>query len=245
MTVKPEERSVVYPAGRAGFRAKCRLYAPMYRQFTLTALQAAMSRQGLPGPPPPRPTIGYDDVVDAWNYYLAHENHGRGVVLFGHSQGSGVLVRLIASQIDGKPGAGAPDLRHPDGRAAGRPGRLLDVGGDFQGRCRCATLGQPTRLRHRLFPRSAKTARRRTTPASAAPARRQRDRHGSGVRQPGQSGWRDGRGEELFRRRAAAWRPGVSVAEGQGHRDAVRRGPWPDHRDLRPHRPASTTWRST
>jgi Protein of unknown function (DUF3089) len=130
MTVKPEERNVVSQQA-ARLRARCRLYAPMYRQFTLTALRAAMGRQGLPGPRPPRPTIGYDDVVDAWNYYLAHENHGRGVVLVGHSQGSGVLVRLIANQIDGKPAQahlisailmGVP-LVVPAG---------ADVGGDFK-----------------------------------------------------------------------------------------------------------------
>jgi pimeloyl-ACP methyl ester carboxylesterase len=48
-------------------------------------------------------TIGYNDVLDAWNEYLAHDNHGRGVVLIGHSQGSGVLTNLIAREIDGKP----------------------------------------------------------------------------------------------------------------------------------------------
>lgn len=80
--------------------AKCRLYAPMYRQFTLTALRAAQSGHPMPGG---RPTTGYDDVVNAWNYYLAHDNKGRGVVLVGHSQGSGVLTQLISKEIDGKP----------------------------------------------------------------------------------------------------------------------------------------------
>ena len=41
--------------------------------------------------------------VDAWNYYLQNDNKGRGVVLIGHSQGSGVLNQLIRSEIDGKP----------------------------------------------------------------------------------------------------------------------------------------------
>ena len=48
-------------------------------------------------------TLAYNDVLDAWNYYLKHDNNGRGVVLVGHSQGSGVLARLIAAEIDGKP----------------------------------------------------------------------------------------------------------------------------------------------
>ena len=89
------------------FAAKCRVYAPMYRQFTLTALRAMVAGQPLPGGVTPAQAAatrdtGYNDVVDAWNYYLAHENKGRGVVLVGHSQGSGVLTRLIASEIDGK-----------------------------------------------------------------------------------------------------------------------------------------------
>jgi len=103
MRVKPEETRVVIQQA-ARLRAHCRLYAPMYRQFTLTALFAAMMHPPAPGqPPPPRPTVGYDDVKAAWNYYLAHENHGRGVVLVGHSQGSGVLTALIKFEIDGQP----------------------------------------------------------------------------------------------------------------------------------------------
>jgi hypothetical protein len=130
MTVKPEERNVVIQQA-ARLRAKCRLYAPMYRQFTLAALRAFMTHQPVPGGPPPRQNIGYDDVVDAWNYYLTHENHGRGVVLVGHSQGSGVLIQLVAKQIDGKPAQahlisailmGAPLVVPPGG----------DVGGDFK-----------------------------------------------------------------------------------------------------------------
>ena len=39
--------------------------------------------------------LGYRDVVDAWNHYLEHDNDGGGVVLMGHSQGTGVLVKLI------------------------------------------------------------------------------------------------------------------------------------------------------
>jgi hypothetical protein len=34
---------------------------------------------------------------------VAHDNKGRGVVLVGHSQGSGILTQLIRREIDGKP----------------------------------------------------------------------------------------------------------------------------------------------
>ena len=100
MTPNAEERRVVEQQ-LSRFASKCRVYAPMYRQFTLTALRSAIV--GGAGANVPRPDTPYQDVVDAWTYYLKNENHGRGVVLIGHSQGSGVLTRLIASEIDGKP----------------------------------------------------------------------------------------------------------------------------------------------
>ena len=105
MTANAEERQVVEQQ-LARFASKCRVFAPLYRQFTLTALRASMMGQPLPGgaqASAPRPDTGYNDVVDAWRHYLKTENKGRGVVLIGHSQGSGVLTRLLASEIDGKP----------------------------------------------------------------------------------------------------------------------------------------------
>lgn len=103
MTANDEELNVVR-AQLARFGSKCRIYAPLYRQFTLTALRAGIQGKPLPGSTDPVVrVVGYNDVVDAWNYYLAHENKGRGVVLIGHSQGSGVLTRMIAAEIDGKP----------------------------------------------------------------------------------------------------------------------------------------------
>jgi hypothetical protein len=103
MTPTSAEINVV-KAQFARLGSKCRLYAPMYRQVTLTALRARMSGKPMPGAndPATRQT-GYEDIVNAWNYYLAHDNHGRGVVLVGHSQGSGVLTQLIVKEIDGKP----------------------------------------------------------------------------------------------------------------------------------------------
>jgi hypothetical protein len=107
----------------APFGAKCKLYAPLYRQFTLAALRGEVHGIDVEMP--------YQDVLDAWNVYLTRYNHGRGVVLIGHSQGSHILARLIATQIDGTalerqlvtailPGT---DVEVPRGR---------DVGGTFR-----------------------------------------------------------------------------------------------------------------
>ena len=98
LIVTGAEKSVVN-AQFARFAAKCRVFAPMYRQVTLTALRAMIAGN----PIPVDRDLGYGDVLAAWNYYLAHDNQGRGVVLVGHSQGSGVLTRLIKDEIDGKP----------------------------------------------------------------------------------------------------------------------------------------------
>jgi hypothetical protein len=100
MVAGPEERNVVR-VQFARFAAQCRPFAPLYRQFTLTALRAATAGKPMAGSADR--SVGYNDVLDAWNHYLQHDNNGRGVVLIGHSQGSGVLTQLIRNEIDGKP----------------------------------------------------------------------------------------------------------------------------------------------
>jgi hypothetical protein len=85
----------------ARFASKCRPYAPMYRQITLAGLRTMLAGGG--GGAALDHGVQYDDVRDAWNYYLQHDNRGRGFVLVGHSQGSFILNRLIKEEIDGKP----------------------------------------------------------------------------------------------------------------------------------------------
>ena len=98
MDAGPEEKRVILHQF-ARFASKCRPYAPLYRQITLATLRAMVAGR----PVSASPVLGYSDVRDAWNWYLAHDNNGRGVVLIGHSQGSGVLTALIHNEIDGKP----------------------------------------------------------------------------------------------------------------------------------------------
>lgn len=93
-----EELAVAY-VQFARFRAVCRPFAPMYRQITVGALRGFMTGAQIPTDP----QLAYDDVRDAWDWYLRNENKGRGVILIGHSQGAGVLRRLIQNEIDGKP----------------------------------------------------------------------------------------------------------------------------------------------
>ena len=136
LTPGPEERGVVQQQF-ARFGSVCRTYAPMYRQVTLTALTAAM----LGHPMAADRELAYQDVKAAWRDYLAHDNGGRGFVLIGHSQGSGVLTRLIKEEIDGQPIAkrmvsailGGTSLAVPAG---------ADVGGAFAATPLCRRSSQ-------------------------------------------------------------------------------------------------------
>ncbi len=122
LTLGPQEQRVATEQF-ARFGAKCRTFAPLYRQTTVAAMdgQAPGADYQLP----------YRDVLAAWHLYLARENRGRGVVLIGHSQGAKLLAWLMAEEIDGKSIqrqlvsailAGA-DIQVPIGR---------DVGGTFR-----------------------------------------------------------------------------------------------------------------
>jgi len=95
----PEELSVVR-AQFARFGSQCRLFAPIYRQVTLTALRANLA--GMPNAAVDR-ELGPKDVAAAFKYYLDNYNDGRAFVLIGHSQGSGVLAQLIKRELDKDP----------------------------------------------------------------------------------------------------------------------------------------------
>jgi hypothetical protein len=94
--VDPEENSIaLYQAAR--YSQECRVYAPMYRQVTVTALDSGTQET------PAQLKIPVGDVEAAFKDYLKHDNHGRPFVLIGHSQGSFVLEQLIAKMIDPDP----------------------------------------------------------------------------------------------------------------------------------------------
>ncbi len=82
-------------AGQASaFNACCRVYAPRYRQVSLAAhLQPDKSPllKGL--------DVAYQDVAQAFDYFLAHRDPARPFILAAHSQGSSHLTRLLVAVI--------------------------------------------------------------------------------------------------------------------------------------------------
>ncbi len=131
--IDPNETSVAI-AQASRFSQVCRVYAPIYRQLTLRAIGGGATRAAA--------ALAYGDVRDAWRDYLAHDNHGRGVVLIGHSQGAGMLTQLIKQEIDPK-----RDVRRRLASALLLGGNVLvprgrDVGGDFAHIPACRTATQ-------------------------------------------------------------------------------------------------------
>lgn len=116
------------------FSEHCRVWAPVYRQLTLAAIQKPV--------PPAAATKAYKSVLSGWRDYLAHHNHGRGVVLIGHSQGTFVLRQLIKAEIDKR-----PKVRRRVVSAILLGGNVLvrkgkDAGGDFKNLPACRSTGQ-------------------------------------------------------------------------------------------------------
>jgi Protein of unknown function (DUF3089) len=93
--VDPEETSIALQQA-ARYSQYCRVFAPMYRQLTLAGIGVGTPTSK------PNPAIALADVRAAFQDYLKHDNHGRGFVLIGDSQGSFALRQLIATDVDRK-----------------------------------------------------------------------------------------------------------------------------------------------
>jgi hypothetical protein len=79
------------------FNGTCRVYAPYYRQAHLYAFYTSNQDEGAKAL-----DLAYQDVKAAFEYYLAHFNQGRPIVIASHSQGSYHAERLLKDFFDGK-----------------------------------------------------------------------------------------------------------------------------------------------
>ena len=96
LEIEPEETQIaVDQASR--FSQDCRVFAPMYPQLTLNAINN-------PGAVTEADRVkAYVGVLSAFEEYLQRFSKGHGFVLIGHSQGSAMLEQLIHEQIDPNP----------------------------------------------------------------------------------------------------------------------------------------------
>ncbi len=80
------------------FNCCARIFAPRYRQATLYAFidTGTGGRQAL--------DLAYEDVRQAFRFYLERHNQGRGIIVAGHSQGSLHAVRLLREFFDSEEG---------------------------------------------------------------------------------------------------------------------------------------------
>ena len=96
----PAENQEVWVARNQAARLTgvCRVFAPVYRQLTTSAIGSGDEAGVDAGW-----ETAYGDVLDAFHQYVANESDGRGFVLVGHSQGAGLLRELIAEEVDPEP----------------------------------------------------------------------------------------------------------------------------------------------
>lgn len=81
------------------FNGCCRVYAPRYRQVTLSALAArdrmADVRMAL--------DLAYGDVLAAFDFYIRNNMGKRPFIIASHSQGSRHAIRLLKDRIENSP----------------------------------------------------------------------------------------------------------------------------------------------
>jgi len=134
LAIEPEETQIAIDQA-SRLSQVCKVYAPIYPQLTIAALNRGEFT-------PEGAAEAYIGVASAFAEYMALYNHGRGVVLVGHSQGASMLIRLIQEQIDP-----SPALRKQLVSAVLLGGNVTvpvgkTVGGSFANIAACHVVGQ-------------------------------------------------------------------------------------------------------
>lgn len=80
------------------FNESCKVYAPRYRQAALHNFFTKNNETSQKAF-----DIAYQDIKDAFEYYLKNYKNGKPIIIAGHSQGSMHAQRLLREYFDGKP----------------------------------------------------------------------------------------------------------------------------------------------
>ncbi len=88
---------MIMPGQASVYNEYARIYAPRYRQATFYSFLdgSTNSQQSF--------DVAYQDVEQAFDYYMNHLNRGRPFIIASHSQGSLHGIRLLEQRVDGQP----------------------------------------------------------------------------------------------------------------------------------------------
>lgn len=88
----------ILPQQATPFNGAGRIYAPRYRSVRMPVWSAA-DKDSINK----ATALAYQDVRQAFDYYMAHYNQGRPIIIASHSQGTLHTIRLMRELFDGKP----------------------------------------------------------------------------------------------------------------------------------------------
>jgi hypothetical protein len=91
---KTDESAILYQA--SVFNASCRIFAPRYRQAHIKSFYIDKETAN------PYFDIAFEDVKNAFEYYLTHYNNNRPIIIAGHSQGTVHAARLLKTYFENK-----------------------------------------------------------------------------------------------------------------------------------------------
>jgi hypothetical protein len=93
---KTDLSTILYQA--SAFNERSRIFAPRYRQAHLQMYFEKDSAKQYDAF-----NLAYEDIRNAFKYYLEHYNQGRPIIIASHSQGTTHSKRLLKEFFDGKP----------------------------------------------------------------------------------------------------------------------------------------------
>lgn len=92
-----EQRALTDPSiqlAKSVLADSCNFFSPYYRQISMDSwltLDTALIEE--------RFKLAYQDVADAFHYYMEHDNQGKPFILAGHSQGAKAVIELLKRKM--------------------------------------------------------------------------------------------------------------------------------------------------
>ena len=92
-----EQRALTDPSiqlAKSVLADSCNFFSPYYRQISMDSwltLDTALIEE--------RFKLAYQDVADAFHYYMEHDNQGKPFILAGHSQGAKAIIELLKREM--------------------------------------------------------------------------------------------------------------------------------------------------